>query len=288
MDKPLLYIIAGPTASGKTAEAIRLAHEINGEIVSADSMQIYQDMDIGTAKPTAEEMQGIPHHMLGVVHPTQPYTVSDYSHQATVAIQDILRRGKTPILCGGTGFYINAIIRGTFLDTDESIYQQEQILREEFTLLAAQKGADHIHALLAEKDPQYAATLHPNNVKKVVRALSYCHATGKLFSAHNQAQKEAQSSYDTRISLLSLPREELYARINARVHIMWEHGLPQEVQSLLEQGVNPACTAMQGIGYKEVIPYLQSRATKDETIAKIQQATRNYAKRQETWFRHQL
>ena len=283
-----LHVIAGPTASGKTSAAINLAKQIDGEVISADSMQVYKYMDIGTAKPTVQEMDGIPHHLLDVALPSQPFSVADYVQLAETAIQDITARGKVPILAGGTGFYINAVINGTTFDTGESgLHEQDNQLREEFTALAYEKGAEYIHEKLQAVDPSYAENVHPNNVKKVARALSFFHTTGKQLSMHNASQKSANPKYNASFCVLHMPREVLYDRINTRVIAMWDAGLPQEVENLLASGYHANLTAMQGIGYKETIPYLQGRMSKEETIAQIQQNTRNYAKRQETWFRHQ-
>ena len=285
----MLHIIAGATASGKTAAAISLAKQLDGEVISADSMQIYKHMNIGTAKPTAEEMDGIPHHLLDVADPAGYFSVADYTKLATEAIRDIFSRGKTPILAGGTGFYINAVLYGTqFAETENGQHEKDNQLREEYTKLAAQKGAEYLHKKLQAVDPAYALAVHPNNVKKVARALSFCETTGKLFSAHNASQKLAAPQYEFDFRLISMPREILYDRINKRVVTMWDAGLPDEVRGLLSRGYSPTLTSMQGIGYKETIPYVNGIQSKEETIAQIQQATRNYAKRQETWFRHQI
>jgi len=287
MDK--LYVIAGPTASGKTAVAVELAKQINGEVISADSMQIYKHMDIGTAKPTQIEMDGIPHHLLDVVSPDMPFSVAKYTQLATEAIQDILLRKKTPILAGGTGFYIKAVINGTeFVDFEENQHENDNHLREAYVRLSQEKGAVFLHEKLQLIDPDYAKTVHPNNIKKVARALSFCDTTGGLFSVHNAAQKQSVAKYATSFNILTMPREILYDRINARVISMWEAGLPEEVRGLLSRGYSPELVSMQGIGYKEVVPFTNGYQTEDETIACIQQATRNYAKRQDTWFRHQV
>ena len=282
-----VYVIAGPTASGKSALAVQLAHKIGGEIVSADSMQVYKGMNIGTAKPNTQEMQGIPHHMIDVACPHRGFSVAEYTSLATAAVEDILARQLVPIVVGGTGFYINALIYGVQFAPGAECKDDSQ-LRQYFTQLAAQEGASFLHAKLHDIDSAAAQNIHPNNIKRVVRALSFCKATGELFSAHNAAQKQNKPRYSTEFYVLDMPREMLYARINARVLQMWESGLAAEVSSLLAQGLNPNCTAMQGIGYKEVVPYVQGYKSKADTIESLQQATRNYAKRQDTWFRHQV
>ena len=284
-----LYVIAGPTACGKTAAAIELAKEMNGEVISADSMQVYIGMDIGTAKPTVAEMDGIPHYMIDVVLPGEPFSVAEYVRGAEAAIQDICVRGKTPILAGGTGFYINAVIFGTqFTEAEEGQHERDNSLRNFYLNFAKEKGAAFLHEKLREADPKSAEVIHPNNIKRVARALSFCESTGRLFSLHNQTQKQQAAKYDVDFRLISMPREVLYERINARVLQMWETGLAAEVRGLLDKGYHLGLTAMQGIGYKEVVPFINGEQSEAETIAQIQQATRNYAKRQDTWFRHQV
>lgn len=286
MEKDILHVVAGPTACGKTAHAIALAKAVGGEVVSADSMQVYQYMDIGTAKPTVAEMEGVPHHLLDVVTPDQHFTVADYVPLATAAIGDILTRGKVPILAGGTGFYINAILRGTqFTDGNQA---EDAQFRETYLALAQTHGVDYVHQKLAALDPTYAAGVHPNNVKKVVRALAFYHTTGTMLSAHNAKEKAALGRYQVQLHVIEKPRDILYENINARVLDMWDRGLPGEVEGLLNRGYHAAMKAMEGIGYKETIGFLEGRMTKDETIALMQQNTRHYAKRQDTWFRHQL
>ena len=288
MLKPSLYVVAGPTASGKTAVAIELAKQINGEIISADSMQIYKYMDIGRAKPTQAEMDGIPHHLLDVALPSDSFSVAEYTQLATAAISDIHSRNRIPILAGGTGFYINAVIYGTqFTESEAGQHEKDNQLRKAYMQLAAEKGALFLHEKLQGVDSESAKVIHPNNIKRVARALSFCESTGQLFSAHNAGQKANMAKYETNFSILTMPREILYERINARVIAMWEAGLPEEVRRLLSWGYHPGLVAMQGIGYKEMLPYINGSQTKEDTIVQIQQATRNYAKRQETWFRHQ-
>lgn len=285
-----LYVIAGPTASGKTAVAIELAKQLDGEVVSADSMQVYKHMNIGTAKPTTEEMGGIPHHLIDIITPDTQFSVAEYQKLASHAINDIISRNKTPILAGGTGFYINAVVHGTeFNQISEEENQKEERLRNHYTSLAKEKGANFLHKKLHEKDPDAANAVHPNNIKRVARALSYIKTTGALFSLHNKAQKNRAllyNMYNSKFFTLSFPRETLYSRINTRTLAMWDNGLPQEVQNLLRH-YDLGLAAMQGIGYKETVMFLNNQYTKEEAIDAISQSTRHYAKRQETWFRHQ-
>jgi len=281
-----LHVIAGPTACGKTAAAIELAKKINGEVISADSMQVYIGMDIGTAKPTAEEMDSVPHHLISIVNPDEVFNVAEFVWRAKNVIEDIIKRGKNPILAGGTGFYINALIFGADFECQND--EKDNELRLFYANLAQEKGNFFLHKELQEIDPASAEQIHPNNVKRVVRALSYCTSTGLLFSEHNKGQKSKAPLYELDLRLINIPREILYERINSRVLKMWDAGLANEVQELLNSGYHPNLTAMQGIGYKEVVPYLKGETTKEITIENIQQASRNYAKRQDTWFRHQL
>ncbi|MCL2048386.1 MAG: tRNA (adenosine(37)-N6)-dimethylallyltransferase MiaA [Defluviitaleaceae bacterium] len=281
-----LYVIAGATASGKTAAAIELAKKIDGEVISADSMQVYKGMDIGTAKPTQEEMAGIPHHMLSIIEPDQSFSAAEFQARAYDLIEEIFARKKAPILAGGTGFYINAVIYGA--QFSNTAHTQEAALRQRLEDEARLYGAELVHNKLAAADPAYAATLHPNNIKRVARALAYCQLTGKLFSEHNAEQREKKLVYDTELILLSMERKQLYERINARTIRMFEAGLVEEVRGLLEKGYGKGLASMQGIGYKETVQLIDGELTQEEAIAKIQQATRNYAKRQETWFKNQL
>jgi len=291
-----MYVIAGPTASGKTAVAVQLAKKIGGEVISADSMQVYTGMDIGTATPTDEEMAGVPHHLLNIIAPDEGFSAAQFQARAKQAICEIRARGAVPIIAGGTGFYINALLYGAEFSTE---FSQEEELREKFADIARERGAEFLHNMLEGKDPVYAATLHANNVKRVARALAYIEATGELFSAHNAAQREIVPKLDANFFILQHPREILYERINARTLAMFNgklndesdsglnYGLVEEVQSLLQSGYHKGLAAMCGIGYKETVRFLDGELTRDEAIAATAQATRNYAKRQETWFRNQ-
>ena len=278
-----LIVVAGPTASGKTAVAITLSKLVGGEIISADSMQVYKLMDIGTAKPTQEEREGIAHHMIDVVMPDEDFSVAKYQAQARAAISDVLKRKKIPILCGGTGFYINALLYDVNFPRTDGTGKN----REYYTDIAANYGSNHLHSMLQETDPAAASSIHPNNVKRVIRALCYHRETGLLFSEYNSSQKNRQPVYDTLFCCLNIDRVVLYDRINKRVLNMFDAGLQKEVASLLEAGYNPSLVSMQGIGYKETARYILGEDTLTDAVEAVQQNTRNYAKRQDTWFRNQ-
>ncbi len=283
-NRPRILAIVGCTASGKTALSVELARRLDGEIISCDSMQLYRHMDIGTAKPDMAERRGIPHHLMDMVDPTDPegYSCADYVRDARAAAEDILSRGKLPILCGGTGLYLDAFLRGgTFEVTDT-----DPTLREELTAIAATQGNDVLHAMLAELDPAAAAAIHPNNVKRVVRAMEICRTTGMTKSELDRRSREPESPYDaTVIGLQYTDRAILYDRIERRVDMMLEAGLIEETKKLRAMGVFETCpTAAQAIGYKELFPYLDGNATLAEVTETLKTATRRYAKRQITWF----
>jgi tRNA dimethylallyltransferase len=280
-----IYIIAGATATGKTAVAVALAKKLGGEIISADSMQIYRTMNIGTAKPTTDEMQNIPHHLIDIVNPDENFSAAQFQKFALQIINEIYSRNKIPIISGGTGFYINALLYGAEFPSET--IRQEGVLRQHYFNFARQNGVNALHEKLAAADPEYAATLHPNNVKRVARALAYCETTGEKFSSYNLKQKNKSPLFDAAFFILSMPREILYSRINARTISMLNAGLVEEVRDLLTKGCHRGLASMQGIGYKEVSQFLDGEITHDEMILSIQQSTRNYAKRQETWFRNQ-
>ncbi len=284
LTKPRILAVVGCTASGKTALAVELAHRLSGEIVSCDSMQIYRDMDIGTAKPDMAERRGIPHHLMDFVDPTDPrgYSCADYVRDARAVVDDILARGKLPILCGGTGLYLDAFLRGgTFEVTDT-----DPALRAELTALAEREGVEALHALLRELDPEAAEATHPNNVKRVVRAIEICRTTGRTKSELDRESREADCPYDvTVIGLHYESRALLYERIERRVELMLEAGLVEETRRLRAAGVFDLCpTAAQAIGYKELFPYLDGEMTLPEAADILKTATRRYAKRQITWF----
>lgn len=278
--KPKIYGVVGPTASGKTDYAIKLAAENGGEVVSCDSMQIYRHMDIGTAKPTKEEMNGIPHHMIDVAEPWENFSVAKFARMARECIEDVLSRGKVPILCGGTGLYFDSVINN--IDFKES--ESDPEYRRELELLAERHGNEYVHNMLKKIDPQSAENSHPNNLKRVIRALEIYKITGVT---KTQLDKESRRErlYDAEIFGMLREREELYSRIDRRVDIMMQQGLLSEVENLLGMGLNPNSTAMQAIGYKELVEYLNGDCTLDEAVDKIKLFSRRYAKRQMTWFK---
>ena len=276
-----IICIAGPTASGKTALAVELAKCVNGEVVSCDSMQVYKRMDIGTAKPTAEEMQGIPHHMLDVAEPTEDFSVSRYCEMATPIVDDILSRGKTAIIAGGTGLYMDALIRVNSFAPYPSTG-----MREKLEAQADAEGMEAMLKLLASIDPDSAQRLHLADRKRIIRALEVYYETGETITAHNLKTQQIPPRYDALwFGLEDENRQDLYDRIDSRVEKMLAAGLIEEIQALLDSGIPEKSTAMQAIGYKEFIDALQGRCTMAESTAQVQQASRHYAKRQLTWFR---
>ncbi len=283
--KPRILAVVGCTASGKTSLAVELAKQLNGEIVSCDSMQIYKGMNIGTATPDEDERCGIPHHLMDFVDPTDPrgYSCADYVTDARRAVADIAQRGKLPILCGGTGLYLDAFLRGGSFEVTDS----DPTLRAELCALAEREGNDALHALLRELDPAAAEAIHPNNVKRVARAIEICRVTGRKKSELDRESREPECPYDaTVIGLQYHDRQILYDRIDRRVDIMLEQGLVEETRRLREAGVFEACrTAAQAIGYKELFPYLDGEATLEACVEFLKMSTRRYAKRQLTWFR---
>lgn len=283
MKKPMV-IIGGPTACGKTALSIRLAKKINGEIISADSMQVYRHMDIGTAKVREEEKEGIAHYLVDELEPDAEYNVMIFQEKAKEYLQEIWAKGKIPILVGGTGFYVNALL----YDTDFTETETDTSFREACYQQAAREGAEALFARLKEIDPVYAQGIHANNIKRVTRALEYYHQTGEKFSVHNATQKEKESPYNAAVIILTMPRELLYQRIDQRVDQMMAEGLLKEVQGLLDAGYPWDLVSMQGLGYKEFIPYFNGEASLEEVIIGLKKGTRHFAKRQLTWFRRQL
>ena len=280
MDKPKVMVICGPTASGKTALSIELAKKINGEIISSDSMQIYKDMDIGTAKPSKEEMQGIQHYLLDFVEPSQRYSVAEFKKDAEKAIEEILQKGKTPIIVGGTGLYVDSLIYGIEYQTIEFDEQYRKQLEER----VEKEGLETLYNEAKKIDPQAIEKISANDKKRILRILEIYKATGKNKTEQELEYRKNGVKYDYKVFAINMDREKLYERINKRVDIMIENGLIEEVEKLLEK-YKEFPTAMQGLGYKEVIEYLQGKVSKEEMIENIKRETRRYAKRQLTWFR---
>ena len=282
MPSKKILVIVGPTASGKTRMAVELAKAHNGEVVSADSMQIYRRMDIGTAKPTAEEMDGIPHHMIDVADPEEDFSVARYVELASACVDDILARGKLPIVAGGTGLYVDSLLSGrTF-----AAFSPESALRKELEEKLAERGGEAMLEELSRVDPEAAARLHPNDHKRIVRALEVYRSTGKTISEHNRETQALPPRYEAlTIGLNFQDRADLWARIDARVDQMAADGLEREVRELLSSGLSPRCTAMQAIGYKEFVAAVEGDMTWREAEELVKLRSRQYAKRQLTWFR---
>jgi tRNA dimethylallyltransferase len=280
MKQPLV-VVAGPTAVGKTAAAINLAEKLNGEIISGDSMQVYKGMDIGTAKITDKERQKIPHHLIDILNPDTPFSAADFKYRAEKAVTSIHDRGKLPILAGGTGMYIQSLIY------DYSFHHTKEDEAYRLILEAAYKeqGAKYLHTMLEKKDPEAAASVHINNVRRIIRALEIIHVTGQPL--HTEEEKKKISPYNFTLIGLTMNRDQLYERINKRVDIMIESGLTAEVKKLVDQGYEHS-TAMRAIGYKEMIPYIKGDISLEEAAANLKQNSRRYAKRQLTWFRNKL
>lgn len=276
-----LIIVEGPTASGKTDLAVKIAQRLDGEIVSADSMQVYKYMDIGSAKPTKEEQGGIRHHMFDVVHPTENFSLAEYVKMAHAVIQDIHSRGKKVIIAGGTGLYIDCLKDNLVLSDED----EDNSVRERLEAFAEENGIEALHARLAEVDEISAAKIHPNNVKRVIRALEVYEKTGIKMSEQVEESKKGEKIYDYKEYGIMYDREVLYDRINRRADIMFDMGLVSEVENLVKMGCTRDNTSMQGIGYKEVMDYLEGKTSLEETKEIIRQGTRRYAKRQLTWFK---
>lgn len=284
MDRKPLIILAGPTAVGKTSLSIRLAKETGGEIISADSMQVYRHMDIGSAKITKEEMEGVPHYLVDVLEPEEEFNVVRFQQMAKEAAERIWEKGKIPLVVGGTGFYIQALLYDidfTENDGDESYRRQlEQKASDE-------EGASELYEMLKTVDPKAAQEIHPRNIKRIIRALEFYHQTGKKISEHNETQRQRESPYNYAYFVLTDERSRLYERIDRRVDLMMEQGLLDEVRYLKERGVRKDSTAMQGLGYKELYAYLEGEYPLDEAVRIIKRDTRHFAKRQLTWFKRE-
>ena len=278
--KPKVIVICGPTASGKTALSIELAKQLNTEIVSADSMQIYKDMNIGSAKPTLQEMQGIKHYMLDFVSPDERYSVADYKKQATIYIEEILKKGKIPIVVGGTGLYIDSLIYN--IEYNEIEYDEKY--RKELEEIAKNEGLDVLYDRAKGIDPEAIKSISKNDKKRIIRILEIYKATGKTKTEQEILSRKNEVPYDYKVFAINMDRQVLYDRINKRVDIMVEQGLIEEVKMISEK-YKKYPTAMQALGYKEIKQYLDGNLTKEDAIEKIKQETRRYAKRQLTWFR---
>ncbi|MDM8210551.1 tRNA (adenosine(37)-N6)-dimethylallyltransferase MiaA [Mediterraneibacter glycyrrhizinilyticus] len=284
MDRKPLIILAGPTAVGKTSLSIRLAKETGGEIISADSMQVYRHMDIGSAKITKEEMEGVPHYLVDMLEPEEEFNVVRFQQMAEEAAERIWERGKIPLVVGGTGFYIQALLYDidfTENDGDESYRRRlEQKASDE-------EGASELYEMLTTVDPKAAREIHPRNLKRIIRALEFHHQTGKKISEHNETQRQKSSPYNYAYFVLTDERSRLYERIDRRVDLMMEQGLLDEVRYLKKRGVRKDSTAMQGLGYKELYAYLDGEYPLDEAVRIIKRDTRHFAKRQLTWFKRE-
>ena len=282
MKKPLI-VLTGPTAVGKTKLSIALAKAVNGEIISADSMQVYRYMDVGSAKITPDEMDGVPHHLVDVLDPTEDFNIVLFQQLAKKSIEEIYSKGRIPILVGGTGFYIQAITR----DIDFTQSEQDDSYRQELEALAAEKGSSFLHDMLASVDPKSAEDIHENNVKRVIRALEFYKQNGTRISEHNEEQKEHVSPYNLAYFVLNAPRPLLYERIDARVDEMLKNGLVEEVKTLQRMGCHRGMVSMQGLGYKEILAWLEGEYPYDEAVRILKRDTRHFAKRQLTWFRRE-
>ncbi len=278
-----LIIIAGATAVGKTDLSVSLAKKINGEIISADSMQVYKGMDVGTAKITAEEMDGVPHYLIDEYDPADEFNVYEFKNQAKKYINEIQSRDKVPILVGGTGFYIQAVL----YNIDFTEEEDDSDFRKNYEEILEKDGPEVLHGMLKAVDPAAAEEIHPNNTKRVIRALVFHQITGGKISEHNQEQRQKTSPYNYAYFVLNRERDVIYDRINQRVDLMVERGLLSEVQGLLDKGYSPDLVSMQGLGYKEVALYLNGQISLEESIDRIKQGTRHFAKRQITWFKRE-
>ena len=278
-----LIILTGPTAVGKTGLSLKLAHAVHGSIISADSMQVYRKLDIGSAKLLPEEQNGIPHYLIDVLEPEEPFHVARFQEMAKKAIMEIQQKGRVPILTGGTGFYIQAVVR----DVDFTESEGASVIRSQWEKEAAEKGPAYVHAQLAAVDPESAAMIHPNNIRRVIRALEFYEQTGERISGHNRSQKLRRSPWNTVYFVLNDERSRLYAQIDDRVDDMIRRGLENEVRELAARGLTEADTSMKGIGYKEFFPYFRGEYSLDRAVELIKQNSRHYAKRQLTWFRRE-
>ena len=282
MKKPII-ILAGPTAVGKTDLSITLAKQINGAVISADSMQVYRYMDIGSAKVMPEEMQGVKHYLIDCLDPAEEFHVVRFQQMAKAALEEIYANGQIPIVAGGTGFYIQALL----YDIDFTNQDSDESYRRELEDFAKENGAEALHAKLREVDPASADAIHANNIKRVVRALEFYHQTGQKISEHNETERHRESPYEFAYFVLTDDRAHLYERIDRRVDLMMEHGLLEEVKRLKEMGYHRDMVSMQGLGYKELLDALDGKMSVDEAVYIIKRETRHFAKRQLTWFKRE-
>lgn len=283
MDKKPMIVLTGPTAVGKTKLSIALAKAVNGEIISADSMQVYKYMDIGSAKITSEQMQDVPHHLIDILEPWDEFNVVVFKQKCKECLAGIYDRGHIPIVTGGTGFYIQALLR----DIDFTENQENTEYRESLEKLAAQQGAEVLHEMLQQVDPASADAIHANNVKRTIRALEYYKLTGEPISAHNEQEKQKESAYRSCYFVLNDEREKLYLRIEERIDEMLKQGLVEEVQKLRDMGCHRGMVSMQGLGYKEILSCLEGEMSLEEAVYILKRDTRHFAKRQLTWFRRE-
>ncbi len=283
MEQKKLVVLGGPTATGKSDIGVQLAKKIGGEVISADSMQVYRGMDIGSAKLSTAEMEGVPHYLIDVLDPKEEFDVTRFQELAKEALGEIYSHGHIPILVGGTGFYIQALL----YDIDFTEQEKDTAYRKQLLQYADENGPEALHEKLEEVDPEAADEIHPHNVKRVIRALEYYHQSGEKISEHNRKEREKGSPYNYRYFVLTDDREKLHARIDARVDKMIEDGLVEEVRSLQEAGCRKDMTSMQGLGYKEILDYLSGGCSLEEAVEQIKKSTRRYAKRQLTWFKRE-
>ena len=283
MEKKPMVILTGPTAVGKTALSIRLAKEINGAVISADSMQVYRHMDIGSAKIRPEEMQGVKHYLIDILEPEEEFHVVRFVEEAKAALEEIYRNGQIPIIAGGTGFYIQALLYDINFDGQDC----DADYRRELEQIAEEKGTEYLHRMLEEVDAESAKAIHANNTKRVIRALEFYHVSGKKISEHNETEHQKESPYNFAYFVLTDEREQLYKRIEARVDAMMEEGLLDEVRLLKERGATKEMVSMQGLGYKEILAYLDGEISLERAVYLIKRDTRHFAKRQLTWFRRE-
>lgn len=284
MAKPPLIILTGPTGVGKTDLSIQLAKKINGEIISADSIQVYRHFDIGSAKITPDEMQGVKHYLIDILNPEEEFNIYLFKQYASEAMREIYGKGRIPMIVGGTGFYIQSILYDIDFNSEEN---EDKTVREKYEHIAEEYGAEYLHGLLRTVDPDSADSIHPNNIKRVIRALEYYEHTGERISVHNEREAQKQSPYNFLYFVLNRNRDVLYERINKRVDKMIADGLVDEVKGLLDMGYSRNLVSMQGLGYKEIAAYLEGECSMEDAVELLKRDTRHFAKRQLTWFRRE-